>query len=238
MTFLFTLIFAILLHLCAALRATARAAYVWMAAHLAVALAGLLALQDDAVGFVLAQQPSGAIDPRLAGLVLFVPASLGLVCGRLALIERAGDKSWGHWRSGVFAWGLMVGLYHCLALADGIGFAAHRETVVADPGALGVNDVACAGPVVLRPLPNGVALYRCPHNAIWGGGTTLPFVPWPAYHEGHSLALGRAVERAGGDRPAGPRSPPVRSAHAALSGALAPLQQHYEQWRMRLRTGY
>jgi len=100
--------------------------------------------------------------------------------------------------------GLVIGLYLAFVVADQVTFLRGAGddvgilswALVEPEFAETVKDVRCDSPLMLvRGTETDVATYRCPHlpQFTLARFSATPIFAWPAYSEGHSPALARAI---------------------------------------------
>ena len=185
MTFLCAVIFLDLLHLFAALVAYARPGLtaVRMAlCHSALSLIATIgaesAMRDDAAGITA------------WCLGLFAIASAALLAVRLYRVVGTKEPGRAGWRLGLLLWGQMAALYVGYAVFDHAMFLHGSTAAIMDPARLGIRDKTCPVAVIPWRLSGDQLRYRCIHNVVLSPASSAPFVPWPAYREGTSPALG------------------------------------------------
>lgn len=158
----------------------------------AAALAGLTG--GVLAGFLPSGRPAAfnwAVPLFAAGAMIAVSAAALAI--RRALILQPGRRAFALTLNG----GLVVAaLYIVGACVDHWRFVAGRgEMGIAAAQLLGADDVQCDNIVLIRMQQDFVE-YRCPTSVVWGGTFVhWPFMPWPDYTTGRSVALKQAIER-------------------------------------------
>ena len=104
---------------------------------------------------------------------------------------------------GANVFGLFIGLYLTLVVADQLSFyRSFKDTGVLswthmkdDPA---LRDVQCDSTVIIvRGFESGLATYRCPMplQIIYGSLSGAPILPWPGFTEGKSAELAQALKK-------------------------------------------
>ena len=100
------------------------------------------------------------------------------------------------WRTWLTLWAALTGGYVLFTASDHWWFFGESEQAgLADAEALGVPDIDCDR-MVITNFEEGAANWRCPMGVAIGGALSgRVFIPWPAYSEGSSVELKKAIER-------------------------------------------
>lgn len=73
-------------------------------------------------------------------------------------------------------------------------YSESAAVVIADAKAIGVDDVDCSFPVLVKTAGTSAGDYRCPAWAPRFAAGARPFLPWPTYTSGHSNELVAAID--------------------------------------------
>lgn len=152
------------------------------------------------IGFLLPVAQDGrALGTNWAVLAYFVLGAASAVLFSVRVcrgVRGQRDTSAMSWKSGIGMWAVLAGLYVAGATVDHWRFFSHdpANTGIASLEGLQVKSISCNGMVIVR-MDGDQAVYRCPTSISFGATTMQPFYPWPAYTEGSSVELKRAIDR-------------------------------------------
>lgn len=120
-------------------------------------------------------------------------AAVALYVGTLGWLRKTHPASF--MRLGVCVIGMLGGIYLVGATLDHWWFfrGDPDRTGLVDPAAVGASDVPCE--FALVRVDENDAQYRCPRGLMFNPLSGRPFVPWPGYQAGRSVALKTGIDR-------------------------------------------
>jgi hypothetical protein len=199
MPFLFVLAFVLYLNLYAAFRlviaGTPGRPAILM--HLAACGAG-------AVGFLMGAElipdPAKGIAANATNYCVFAFFACGLISLLVFSVylvrqAKAPSKLASSFRFGMALWGALCGFYLCGTVVDHWWFFRDPAQSGTMDASISNGAVTCRVPLLAHRTATAME-YRCPQTVMLGRDYSEPFVPWPSYESGESVALKVALDKA------------------------------------------
>lgn len=198
MPFLFVLAIILYLNLYAAIRLViaGRPGRPAVLIHLATCGAGGAAFL---MGAELIPDPARGIAANATNYCVY----LFFVCGLLSLfifsvylVRQARDPSKlaNSLRFGMALWGVLCGVYLCATVIDHWWFFRDPAQSGTMDASISNGAVTCQAPLLAHRTMTTME-YRCPQSVRLGRDYSEPFVPWPSYKSGNSVALKVALDK-------------------------------------------
>jgi hypothetical protein len=199
MPFLFVLAFVLYLNLYAAFRLViagtpGRPAILLHLAACGAGAAGFL------MGAELIPAPSKGIAANATNYCVYPFFACGLISLLIFSVylvrqARATTKLASSLRFGMALWGVLCGVYLCATVIDHWWFFRDPAQSGTMDASISNGAVTCQVPLLAHRTMTTME-YRCPQTVRLGRDYSEPFVPWPSYKSGDSVALKVALDKA------------------------------------------